>query len=272
MSVIRATAYPSRYADEGWQSKECQPALPSAGKFCLQFEALKVGMKRKAYATKRLRELAVVIGKVIEEKPVYDRRERYYAIGGWTAVANGFDDSVTVHTASFEMDKAEKTYCVLEALHNAGYAPCDEVSIRFMPDVYDKKLVTNINNIVGSRNALITQALGLVEETRIVVDKDLVFDVPLNDFSCAKIEACITLLRQASLMAANTGKARMKPCDESNPKYQMRSWLLRLGFIGEQFARPRQTLLSGLEGDGAFFTNDGKEKAAMKRKAKRMVG
>ena len=73
-------------------------------------------------------------------------------------------------------------------------------------------------------------------------------------------------------MAASTGKARMKPCDGSNPKFQMRSWLLRLGFIGDTYARPRQTLLNGLAGDTAFFDGEGKEKAAMKRKAKRMAG
>lgn len=50
----------------------------------------------------------------------------------------------------------------------------------------------------------------------------------------------------------------MKPCDGSNPKFQMRSWLLRLGFIGEEYERPRHTLLSGLEGDSAFFTERGK--------------
>ena len=64
---------------------------------------------------------------------------------------------------------------------------------------------------------------------------------------------------------------RMKPCDMSNPKYQMRSWLLRLGFIGEQFARPRQTLLEHLDGNAAFFDDVGKQKAKEKRQRQKAM-
>ena len=73
-------------------------------------------------------------------------------------------------------------------------------------------------------------------------------------------------------MALATGKARMKPCSMSNPKYQMRSWLLRLGFIGERFERPRKTLLEGLPGDIAFYDEDQKRVAAAKRKASKLNG
>ncbi len=69
-----------------------------------------------------------------------------------------------------------------------------------------------------------------------------------------KIEAVACLLYQMSAQAERTNKVRMKPVDGSNPRYQMRTWLLRLGFIGEQFARPRQTLLENLEGNSAFFS------------------
>ena len=72
-------------------------------------------------------------------------------------------------------------------------------------------------------------------------------------------------------MAAATGKARMKPCDGSNPKFQMRSWLLRLGFIGEEYECPRHTLLSGLEGDSAFFTESGKKRALGKRRREKAM-
>lgn len=102
---------------------------------------------------------------------------------------------------------------------------------------------------------------------------NLAFGVPLSAFSFEKIDVCVYLLRQASLMAANTGKARNEALRREQsqvPNADMAVW--RLGFIGEQYVRPRQTLLEGLAGDGAFFSDDGKEKAAMKRKSKRMAG
>ena len=37
-----------------------------------------------------------------------------------------------------------------------------------------------------------------------------------------------------------------------NPKYAMRTWLLRLGFIGDEFATARELLTRNLDGDTAF--------------------
>lgn len=272
MGIVRATAYPSLYKDEEWLKEEALSETQSVGKFYLQFDAMKAGAKRYIGAVYRQREIAKLVGRAIQEKPRYDRIGKYYCIGKWSANASDYGESVNVFTGLFDIDNAEKTLRVMDTLQAAGYIPDDEVTIYFKPNVYDFKLISNLCNIMEARNALIMQALGLNEEIRIVVDEELAFGIPLSAFSFEKIEACVYLLQQASLMAANTSKARMKPCDGSNPKYQMRTWLLRLGFIGDQYARPRQTLIGGLEGDVAFYTDDGKEKAAMKRKAKRMAG
>ena len=118
---------------------------------------------------------------------------------------------------------------------------------------------------------LVEMALGLREEVQLVVGRDLAFSLPLDAFSIPAIEACACLLVQVCAMAASTRKARMKPCDMSNPRYQMRSWLLRLGFIGERFARPRQTLLEPLDGNAAFFDDAGRQKAKEKRQRKKAM-
>ena len=47
----------------------------------------------------------------------------------------------------------------------------------------------------------------------------------------------------------------------------MRSWLLRLGFVGETYKRPRHILTEALDGDSAFFTEEQKYLALWKRKA-----
>ena len=46
--------------------------------------------------------------------------------------------------------------------------------------------------------------------------------------------------------------ASPKPQQVENPKYAMRTWLLRLGFIGEEFATARDILTRNLAGDAAF--------------------
>lgn len=261
MGIVRTTAYPLKYMDE--EGDTLVIPEPSVGKFHIHVDVI----KRRG---KTQRDLAQVVALAMGIRPVYQKDEGYYQVGDWMVVDN--INYFSVSTGLFDIDECEKTLHVLELINGTGYRPYDEITICFIPDVYDLKLVLNLCNIMEARNALIAQALRLNEEIRIIVDQDLAFGIPLNAFCFSEIEACIYLLWKASLMAVSTGKARMKPCDGSNPKFQMRSWLLRLGFIGDTYARPRQTLLNGLAGDTAFFNDDGKEKAAMKRKAKRMAG
>ncbi len=55
-----------------------------------------------------------------------------------------------------------------------------------------------------------------------------------------------------SQMAKDVRTASPKPQQNENPKYAMRTWLLRLGFIGEEFATARDFLTRNLSGDTAF--------------------
>ena len=62
------------------------------------------------------------------------------------------------------------------------------------------------------------------------------------------IQLCLAL----SQMAKDVRTASPTPQQNENPKYAMRTWLLRLGFIGEKFATARDFLTRNLSGDTAF--------------------
>ena len=62
------------------------------------------------------------------------------------------------------------------------------------------------------------------------------------------IQLCLAL----SEMAKEVSKASSRPQQNENPKYAMRTWLLRLGFIGDEFATAREILTRNLHGDAAF--------------------
>jgi hypothetical protein len=62
------------------------------------------------------------------------------------------------------------------------------------------------------------------------------------------IQLCLAL----SQMAMMVKTASPKEPQVENPKYAMRTWLLRLGFIGDEFATARELLTKNLEGDTAF--------------------
>ena len=159
----------------------------------------------------------------------------------------------------------------LSAFAAQGWFP-EDVIITFHSEKKDTATLANAVTILDSRSRLIEQALFLKEPMQIMLNGGLAISISLSSFSYPLIEAAAYLIAQASKMATTTGKARMNPCDMSNPKYQMRSWLLRLGFIGKEFERPRKTLLEGLPGDMAFFNEEQKKIAVAKRKAQKLNG
>lgn len=82
------------------------------------------------------------------------------------------------------------------------------------------------------------------------------FDAPadgkLNGLHAGQLKSYIQLCLALSQMAKEVRTACPKPQQNENPKYAMRTWLLRLGFIGEEFATAREILTKRLAGDTAF--------------------
>ena len=82
------------------------------------------------------------------------------------------------------------------------------------------------------------------------------FDEPTAErrggIHAGQLKSYIQLCLALSQMAKNVRTASPKPQQNENPKYAMRTWLLRLGFIGEEFATARDFLTRNLTGDTAF--------------------
>ena len=73
-----------------------------------------------------------------------------------------------------------------------------------------------------------------------------------NGLHAGQLKSYIQLCLALSEMAKTVKTASPKPQQTENPKYAMRTWLLRLGFIGEEFATARDLLTRRLDGDAAF--------------------
>ena len=82
------------------------------------------------------------------------------------------------------------------------------------------------------------------------------FDTPTAErkggIHAGQLKSYIQLCLALSAMAKAVKTASPKPQQNENPKYAMRTWLLRLGFIGEEFKTAREFLTKNLEGDAAF--------------------
>ncbi|MBQ6052272.1 MAG: amidoligase family protein [Clostridia bacterium] len=82
------------------------------------------------------------------------------------------------------------------------------------------------------------------------------FDEPSTErkggIHAGQLKSYIQLCLALSQLAKDVRTASPKPQQNENPKYAMRTWLLRLGFIGEEFATARDFLTRNLSGDTAF--------------------
>ena len=82
------------------------------------------------------------------------------------------------------------------------------------------------------------------------------FDEPTAErkggIHAGQLKSYIQLCLALSQMAKDVRTASPKPQQNENLKYAMRTWLLRLGFIGEEFATARDFLTRNLSGDTAF--------------------
>ena len=82
------------------------------------------------------------------------------------------------------------------------------------------------------------------------------FDAPAdgkqNGLHAGQLKSYIQLCLALSQMAKMVKTASPKPQQNENPKYAVRTWLLRLGFIGDEFKTARDLLTRRLPGDAAF--------------------
>lgn len=82
------------------------------------------------------------------------------------------------------------------------------------------------------------------------------FDAPSggkqNGLHAGQLKSYVQLCLALSQLAKQVKTASANPQQTENPKYAMRTWLLRLGFIGDEFKTARELYTKRLDGDTAF--------------------
>ena len=73
-----------------------------------------------------------------------------------------------------------------------------------------------------------------------------------NGLHAGELKSYIQLCLALSAQAKAAKSASPKEPQVENPRFAMRTWLIRLGFVGEEFETAREVLTRNLEGDAAF--------------------
>lgn len=116
----------------------------------------------------------------------------------------------------------------------------------------EKVQVGNLTKLLDAKGGLIKKALG-IESTSIEIREDRVsfpwFDTVPSSEEADAYTKFIAALCEMSLKAKRV-TAKEKEVD--NDKYAFRCFLLRLGFIGNEYKAERKILLKNLSGSSAF--------------------
>lgn len=201
--------------------------------------------ERKAFVSK--------IGEILEVQPVYQGAPGFsYQIGFVTVEKDG-----TVEIGSgLESEKRES---LLERLEAAGYhhaLPADEetgMSISFPTDGLDETAMANLQALVSAKQSLIQKSLGMNQPPRVVCTENSVdfpwFPEPRGPEEIqAYTDLAEGLIKEAKSLKRVTAKAH----EYENEKYAFRTFLLRLGFVGDRYKSTRKILLRNLSGSSAF--------------------
>lgn len=110
----------------------------------------------------------------------------------------------------------------------------------------------NLHRLIGSKTALIKKALG-ADSLKIELTEETIrfpwFDcIPEPDV----ISATTHFIEKILTAAKGQKRVTAKEKETDNEKYAFRCFLLRLGFIGNEYKETRRTLLSNLTGSAAF--------------------
>lgn len=110
----------------------------------------------------------------------------------------------------------------------------------------------NLQRILNSKGELIKKALRL--ESLDVIDDVEFYEFPWVTFpsTADDVYSVTQFITALCEMANNQKRINDTKAEVTNEKYAFRCFLLRLGFIGDEYKGIRRTLLKNLEGSSAF--------------------
>ncbi len=118
---------------------------------------------------------------------------------------------------------------------------------------FNGRIKDNLDKLLSAKGSLIMAALGVGRIAYTEGDGILAFDIYDAEPEQKELVACAHLLNAIYNTAREQVRVTAKAqADIENPKYAMRCFLLKLGFIGPEYKEARSVLLSRLPGNGSF--------------------
>lgn len=253
------------------------------------------------------KQIAKIIAEALSIEVVYAGAPSFcYRVADWKIDREGI---ITTPEMPFkEKDILRK---VLDALKTAGVITQGNGTVIFTIDGHTENTLRNVVNLTYSKQSLLKTALdwqsdivpeslvGAINTTpinslddfakivnngidigQIQGESNLEFDlaektVSFSFFNASlevnEVFAFITLCRKINEQAKKQKFSSSKQRENPNECYSMRVWLIRLGFVGEDYKTERKVLLSRLDGNAAYKMPEALEAAKKKREQRSLI-
>ena len=208
------------------------------------------------------KELVKAISRITGVKAEYQGMPSVaFVIGDFTVTAEGalvYDDKIDAGELLNELAEAGFEGTADKSEGKELKVPEPDILTIEMPA--DKVNTENLQKLLDAKGALIRKALG-IDNLAFEIHEDRVsfpwFIDPAPDHALAYTQFVAAICKMSTEQKRVTARVR----EVDNEKYAFRCFLLRLGFIGEEFKKSRKILLSNLDGSSAFKTvkEDSKE-------------
>lgn len=137
----------------------------------------------------------------------------------------------------------------------------DRSQVTMLRSLFTDTALENMHKMVEAKGHLIKKALG-VDDLPIVTDEHTVcFPWIRTDATPDEFSAYTKLIAAMTEMARKQQRVTSKEKPAESDRYAFRCFLLRLGFIGDEYKTARKILLANLSGSSAFKSGTRKKEA-----------
>ena len=191
-----------------------------------------------------------------------------YQIGEYMVTKDGsltWDDQVEQSLADLERTSSMIDTCVMAGFEpeewenskdpeNEGMAASEKfgLTVELPREQFTDVQLENLQKLITAKAPLLKEALAIKELPIAITDEKISFPWFKEDLSADECTAYTCLITAICQMAKEAKRVTAKEKEVENVKYAFRCFLLRLGFIGDEYKQNRKILMRNLTGSSAF--------------------
>lgn len=194
--------------------------------------------------------LVKAIGEITESKVKYKGPPTFnYEIDYFTVDKDGvleFDDSAD----------SEEIENLIEKLFEKGFDPNPKENTALTIEIpctgFKENAIDNLKGLILSKQSLIKKALDIDNTDIVITENSISFPWFISSNEKEEIAAYTHFVTALCNLAKSLNRINNTEKDVPNEKYAFRCFLLRLGFIGDEYKSIRKILLKNFTGSSAF--------------------